>query len=736
MLGDDDRSARWRLRRTSRNPLPADALPLLNPDVDSDTVIDLDDEDVTEEIVEAPVHSHLPDRPAPREPLLERDRNPIVQKLWTDPVDAALAKLEFAWHVALFHGARLHRYLGRAIAWTPQGVGRMIIGLWRWWNDSESAPLRHATAERGDVAGYLAVSRQRNERVHDRKWFAMLGIAAVLSAPFAAGAATVAGLSAGQWSLTVLGLTIGLSYVGTAGWYGAPADRRLIEAATTETGARRITGEMLRTAFEAAKLTVPAQGKDIEFVRDVARVGRHGQEAVIDLPPGKTFEQAFKKRAEIASGLSVARVQVFMTADSESERRVKIYVHDTDPYATNPPVTPLAKRAKVDFWQPFPIGIDARGQTVDYTLIWTSLLIGSIPRQGKTNALRLPLAAAALDPTVRIIAFNGKGDRALKPVERIAHRYGSGVREPVVAHLAAVLRECVADMDTRMERMSGMSDKDCPDDKVTPELTADRSLDMPLTVIAIDEVHRYLEHDDWGDQILDSLTELAKVGPSAGYMLLIATQKPDADVIKDKLRGQFGSRAALKVMTWQASDTILGAGSYSAGLDASQFAKSHKGVAILLGTDDNELSERGGQIVRFHLCNGVTFQQICDRSHELRSRLGLLTGLAAGEDVMAEHTPWRMLDDILDVFGVGEDRLWSETICERLAQAYPGSYDGWTPANLATALRPHGVKPEQIHVTVDGERRNRRGFNRDDIVNALAKRLETASRSGGNGDTP
>jgi DNA segregation ATPase FtsK/SpoIIIE, S-DNA-T family len=734
MLGDDDRFARWRLKRTSRNPLPLDALPLLgeHPDPDA-TVIDLDDDDIEEDTAEAPVHSHLPERPQPSGPLTERDRNPIIQKLWTDPVEAALDKLEFAWHVTLFHGARLHRYLGRAIAWTPRGIGRMVIGLWNWWTDSESAPLRHSTVQRGDVNGYMIVSRQRNERVHDRKWIAMSGIAVVLTAPFLSTGLMAAGLGAGQWALVGLGAALALSYVGTAGWHGAPADRRLIEAATSEAGARRITGEMVRAAFEAARLSVPAQGKDIEFVRDVARVGRHGQEAVIDLPPGGTFEKAFKKRAEIASGLSVARVQVFMTSDSESERRMKIYVHDFDPYAKAPQVTPLAKKAKVDFWQPFPIGVDARGQTVEFSLIWTSFLIGSIPRQGKTNAARLPVAAAALDPTVRLIVFNGKGDRAWKPFEKIAHRYGSGVRDHIVGHLAAVLRECVADMDLRFERMSGLPDHKCPDDKVTPELTADRKLDMPLTVIAIDEVHRYLEHEQFGGDILKYLTELAKVGPSAGYMLVLATQKPDAKVMEDSLRGQMGTRSALKVMTWQASDTILGAGSYSAGLDASQFKQDHKGVAILLGADDNELSERGGQIVRYHLGNGQVMSGICDRAYQLRSRLGTLTGLAAGEDPMAEQTPYRLLDHILDCAQLGEEKVQSETLIKRMAESHPDLYDGWSPADLARALKPFAIETVQVNKTVNGQETNRRGVRFEDVVDALARRLGNGSTTSPSG---
>jgi hypothetical protein len=44
-------------------------------------------------------------------------------------------------------------------------------------------------------------------------------------------------------------------------------------------------------------------------------------------------------------------------------------------------------------------------------------------------------------------------------------------------------------------------------------------------------------------------------------------------------------------MTWQASETILGAGTHKAGMDASKLLTSHKGVGLLLGADgETELS--------------------------------------------------------------------------------------------------------------------------------------------------
>ena len=141
-----------------------------------------------------------------------------------------------------------------------------------------------------------------------------------------------------------------------------------------------------------------------------------------------------------------------------------------------------------------------------------------------------------------------------------------------------------------------MDDELCPDSKVTPEIARDPVYGMPLRVIGIDEVQNYLgmgvpldveepKGTKIGTRVCELLTYIAKTGPAAGYSLVLATQKPDAKVIPDGLRGQLGTRFALKVMAYQASETILGAGTYKAGMDASRMLTSHKSVGLLLGAD-------------------------------------------------------------------------------------------------------------------------------------------------------
>ena len=72
------------------------------------------------------------------------------------------------------------------------------------------------------------------------------------------------------------------------------------------------------------------------------------------------------------------------------------------------------------------------------------------------------------------------------------------------------------------------------------------------------------------------------------------------------------------------------------------------------------------------------------------------------------------------MFGPDEDRLWSETIAARLAEQWPTTYTGTTPASLAASLKPYGLAPTQVWGTDPdtGEQRNRRGYFRDAVTTA------------------
>src|SRR5947207_28380 len=106
--------------------------------------------------------------------------------------------------------------------------------------------------------------------------------------------------------------------------------------------------------------------------------------------------------------------------------RLVLFVADQDMSRAKAKAWPLLKSGTVDLFRPFPFGTDPRGRLVTLTLMYASMIIGSIPRMGKTFALRLILLAASLDPRAWILAFDLKGTGDLSALEPVAHRYRAG----------------------------------------------------------------------------------------------------------------------------------------------------------------------------------------------------------------------------------------------------------------------------------------------------------------------
>jgi S-DNA-T family DNA segregation ATPase FtsK/SpoIIIE len=247
---------------------------------------------------------------------------------------------------------------------------------------------------------------------------------------------------------------------------------------------------------------------------------------------------------------------------------------------------------------------------------------------------------------------------------------------------------------------------------------------MPLLLVILDEFQEFTAVEDLGPRIVKALMTLAKVAPGAGIMIAIGTQKPDEKAIPTGLRDQFVSRAALHVPAWQVSDVILGAGAKRDGADASSIPASHLGVALFKGAGDDSSIDHAGVKVRTHYADLVDLDTILDRAREIRIAAGTLTGMAAGDELIAERPAPHLLEDVSAAFK-GESELWSETICERLAELDAETYSGWTPTRLAQAIGPHGLKTVQIW---DAEaKRNQRGIRREDVLDAMAKALDDKS---------
>ncbi|MFJ9542370.1 cell division protein FtsK [Streptomyces sp. NPDC101225] len=613
-----------------------------------------------------------------------------------------------------YHAVRLPCIYTPKILWySPRGAWRWSAAIGRWVFDAEGKSLRLASVAAEDAAEYLKLSRQRNDRVRLR------GIVAAIASVVGLAATLTLYVMAPSWLLLLAVATL----TTTLGAVGAPADRPLIDMAKVTFRKRRLSSDIVIRAHEAAGLTTKDQ--TIAFPRPIGRDG-DGWRVVVDLPYGKTFEDALKAHGRLASGMDIAPTQLFLDKDETSGRRVSYWIADRDPLAVPSGKSPLLGATRVDFWKPFPWGVDERGNPVMATMLWLSLLVGAVPRQGKTFSARTIALAAALDPYVRLYVFDGKASPDWRKFALVAHRIAFGIVpkngfDPV-GHLLTSLRELKADVEDRYHRLSELPLHICPEGKLTPEISRDKKLNMPLTLFVIDEVQEYLQHPEHGKEILSLLVYLARVAPAVGVSVMTSTQKPDDKACPSELRDQHQARFALRVGSWQVSDVVLGAGSYSEGLDASKLLKSHKGVGLLKGMSDDS------GIVRTYLADGRDAERVLTRAAALREAEGTLTGDAAGE-APAPETSATILDDVAAVLGKGEAKVWSETIVDRLADLRPDVYGPWAELDakpkaeaLTAALKPFGVATEQISRRIDGKTVNKRGIKREDIATAITER--------------
>ncbi|NEC86625.1 cell division protein FtsK [Streptomyces sp. SID12501] len=615
-----------------------------------------------------------------------------------------------------YHAVRLPCiYTPKVLWYSPRGAWRWSAAVGRWVFDAEGKTLRIASVANEDAAEYLKLSRQRNDRVRLR------GIVAFLAGIVGLAATLTLFVMAPSWML----LLAVAAFTTTLGVVGAPADRPLIDMAKVTFRKRKLSSDVVIRAHEAAGLT--SKDQTIAFPRPIGRDG-DGWRVVVDLPFGRTFKDALKAHGRLASGMDIAPTQLFLDTDETSNRRVSYWIADRDPLAVPSGKSPLLGATRVDFWKPFPWGVDERGNAVMATMLWLSLLVGAVPRQGKTFSARTIALAAALDPYVRLYVFDGKASPDWRKFALVAHRIGFGIVpknniDPVL-HLLTSLRELKADVEDRYHRLSELPLHICPEGKLTPEISRDKKLNMPLTLFVVDEVQEYLQHPEHGKEILSLLVYLARVAPAVGVSVMTSTQKPDDKACPSELRDQHQARFALRVGAYQVSDTILGAGSYSEGLDASKLLKSHKGVGLLKGMSDDS------GIVRTYLADGRDAERVLTRAAALREAEGTLSGDAAGE-APAPETSATILDDVAAVLGKGETKIWSETVVDRLADLRPDVYGPWAEMDakpkaeaLTAALKPFGVGTEQIGRRVEGKTVNKRGIKREDIAAAITQRNE------------
>jgi S-DNA-T family DNA segregation ATPase FtsK/SpoIIIE len=619
----------------------------------------------------------------------------------------------YAAHTSGYHLARTPVYAGRLAARAPRGSARTLAGWLRWLLDLEGEPVRQGVVRAQDADAYLKLARQRDRRVRWRATVSALLLAAL-------GLAAMVLLVAPpllRWAAIV-------AMVATFGVAGRPADRPLLDRAVVVPKAPRLTSEMVVRALGVLGLAGinQALGKDpkaIGFVAPITREGGRGWRADVDLPPGVTVGEVADRRDKLASGLGRPLGCVWPEGNAEVHPgRLVLYVADQDLAKARQPAWPLAKAGAVDLFQPFAFGTDPRGRTVPLTLMFASMVVGSIPRMGKTFAVRLALLAAALDVRAELHVYDLKGTGDFSVLEPVAYRYRAGAEDDDVAYLLADLRELHADLRRRTRTVRGLPRDKCPENKVTAELAGLKSLGLHPVVLAVDECQKAFEHRGYGAEIQEISEDLVRLGPALGIMPAFATQRPDAGSLPTRISANAVLRFCLKVMGHVENDMVLGSGLHKAGVRATMFTRSDKGIGYLAGEGDDPL------IVRTFYVDAPAAEQIVARARVLRERAGTLAGYALGEDPKPEDTAASLLADVLAVIPVSEARVWNQTVVARLAELRPEAYGGWEAEQLTAALKPYGIGTGQVWGTdpETGEGANRRGIDRQAVAEAATER--------------
>ncbi len=658
--------------------------------------------------------------------LRSQNRQPVIPsylKSVTDAKDAATWVGKHYSHKAGYHLARSPLYALKLAVRSPRGLLLLLAATGRYVTDAEGRPARSetATADKADL--YLKLSQQRDRRVVLRLiqlgLVSTLGLVLVLVLP---------NVLPG-WVIWACGMVA----VGLLGKLGTTKDNPVVSSRAVMSGqVQKLTSDNVIQALSVLGIAGINQAlaknpNAIGFTAPITRDGP-GWRADVDLPPGVTVAEVIERRAKLASGLGRPLGCVWPEGNAEVHPgRMVLWVGDQDLSKSRQAAWPLRKPGTVDLFKPQPFGTDQRGRWVDVTLMFISMVIGAIPRMGKTFTLRELLLIAALDPRAELHSYDLKGTGDLSPLAPVSHRYRAGDEPEDLAYAVTDLRALSSELRRRAKVIRELPKDLCPENKVTPDLASKKSLGLHPIVIGVDECQKWFEHPDHGAEIEEICTDLVKRGPALGIVIILATQRPDAKSIPTAISDNAVMRFCLKVTGQQANDMVLGTSSYRNGIRATTLSFRDKGIGYLAGEGDEPRITRGVYI------DGPDAEKISARARTARLAAGRLTGYAAGLDMAPAEDEGNdtLLADVLAAIG-DADKAWSEAIVDRLAELRPAVYGPWAElpsgsakaTQLSTALKPLGIATKQVwsNDPNTGKGANRMGVKREWIADALTER--------------
>jgi S-DNA-T family DNA segregation ATPase FtsK/SpoIIIE len=417
------------------------------------------------------------------------------------------------------------------------------------------------------------------------------------------------------------------------------------------------------------------------------RDGR-GYSSVFSLPLGGTSEMISDQRKVFARNVHRDEVEVWPTDAAKAglgpAGTVAVWIADRGVLDKAAPEYPLLYEGTADVFAGVPGGVSPRGDALAVPVTGNNIVAGGLMGQGKSNACRVIMLGAALDPLAElwahVFAWNGDFD-AFAP--RLA-RYVKGAEEGQLAAALASLHQLYEDVGRREQRLADLGAK-----KVTRDL-AQKHPDLRPKVVLFSECHELFGDREHGETATDLAVKVVRRARKTGICTIFDTQDARKDAIPPKLVSLVSVNFCFAVKSWRANDGFLGDGSFAAGIRATELrAGRDRGRSLATGVSDAQF-----ELLKWHFVE-VDDDTGYDAAAEVIARACAAvapgTPVEGGRPVPAIEAR-DLLADLDEVLGHERARLRDVAgLLRGLAPAW-GAYQKMTAAQLRKELAAAGVR--------------------------------------------
>jgi S-DNA-T family DNA segregation ATPase FtsK/SpoIIIE len=308
--------------------------------------------------------------------------------------------------------------------------------------------------------------------------------------------------------------------------------------------------------------------------------------------------------------------------------------------------------------------------------------------QGKSNAARVVMAGAALDPIAELWVFVFANNGDFDAYQPRLSRYHRGVDDTTITAALDALHTLYEEVGRREGRLAALGAK-----KVTRPL-AEKHPDLRPLVALFSECHELFGDPTHGQEAADLAVQTMRRARKTAITLGFDTQSSRADAIPPKIVELVKLNACFAVKSWRSNDGFLGDGSFQAGIRATELRMGKDvGTSILTGAT----AERFEIVKWFYI--EVDDDTGFDAATDIiaRAMTAIHPTIPANREIsdgVANVVPRDLLDDLDQVLGA--EKIGSADVPALLRDLAPG----WAPYQRLTGTALRAILHEDYGITV------------------------------------